>query len=834
MTIQEIYQLLRSDGNVCEIEKPTLSESKISTPQATVTELGFDSRQIRKPKETLFFAFKTDRNDGHRYIPELLERGVRHFVVTEMTDALWKHFDEVGECNVFSVDDPLAALQTVATAHRLRFQMPIVGITGSNGKTIVKEWLAQLLAEDRHVTCNPDSYNSQIGVPLSVWRLDGQTEVAVFEAGISRPEEMQRLADVIRPTHGILTNIGMAHSRYFLNNRQKTIEKMKLFQTADVLVYHDDNEEVNAILALPEYAHLHVASWGSPRALYPVGGRRVEHNRTIVAVGGYDYHIPFLDAASLENATHCIVMLLELGLEPATIDQRLQKLSRVSMRTEILEGIKHTVLINDTYSLDINSLRAALDFMDTQVQMPRKTLVISDFEQVEEMGDEEYRDINALLHKHNIETLMAVGHDFCHHIHCFDCPTVFSYPDTATLLSQLPDMDLSYQSILIKGARNFRFEEVVSQLQHKTHLTILNVSLPALVHNMEYYRAFLKPETKMVAMVKAHSYGLGDAELVNELVYRNIDYLAVAYTDEGVRLRKRHIQTPVIVLGAEAHSFDVMVGHNLEPEIFNFYYLSELENVLKKHPQIQQFNIHIKLDTGMHRLGFDESDLERLVEVVKSNPQLRIASVFSHLAAAEDPAEDNFTLGQIRHFERMAGRIRAAFGYPIMRHILNSAGIVRFPQYQFEMVRLGIGLYGFSGVSEVQDGLQNVATLKTVVTQVKRIPAGETIGYNRSYKLARDTQVAIIPIGYADGYPRELANGVGRVLVQGQKVPVIGKVCMDMCMLDVTGLAVHEGDEVIVYGEGNTAADMADAAGLISYELLTRLSQRVPRVYVKE
>ena len=809
-------------------------ECFVSAPKALVTELSFDSRKIRKPKETLFFAFKTDRNDGHRYIPELLTKGVRNFVVTTLTDTLRKSIGGVGDCNVLCVDDALAALQAVATAHRRQFQVPTIGITGSNGKTIVKEWLTHMLAEDRHVTCSPDSYNSQIGVPLSVWQLDERTDIAVFEAGISRPDEMQHLAEVICPTHGILTNIGMAHSRFFLNNRQKTIEKLKLFETADVLVYHDDNEEVNLILSLPEYGHLRKASWGSAQARYPVGSRLTEGNRTLITIEGNTYHIPFLDAASLENATHCIVMMLELGVEPAQIDQRLQKLSRVSMRTEILEGIQHSVLINDTYSLDINSLRAALDFMDTQSQLPRKTLILSDFEQVTKLSDEEYNNINTLLHEHHIETLIAVGHDICKHIHCFDCATVLSYPDTPTLLLQLPDMDFSYQSILLKGARNFRFEEIVSQLQQKTHLTILNVSLPALVHNLEYHRAFLKPETKMVAMVKAHSYGMGDVEFVNELVYRNIDYLAVAYTDEGVRLRKRHVQTPIIVLGAEAHSFDVMVEHNLEPEIFNFYYLSELENVLKKHPQIQQFNIHIKLDTGMHRLGFDEADLSRLIEVVKSNPQLRVASVFSHLAAAEDPTEDKFTLQQILLFKRMTDKILSAFDYPIMRHILNSAGIVRFPQYQFEMVRLGIGLYGFSGIPEVQGHLQNVATLKTVITQVKRIPAGETIGYNRSYRLSRDTQVAIIPIGYADGYPRELANGRGTVLVQGQKVPVIGKVCMDMCMLDVTGLAVHEGDEVIVYGEGNTAADMADAAGLISYELLTRLSQRVPRVYIKE
>ena len=826
MTINEIRTLINP------------SKCQVVSPHAQISELCFDSRQIKKPTETLFFAFKTDRNDGHRYIPDLLDKGVRHFVVTTLPDR-WPELDDKQRqmllaSDLFVVKDALAALQSIATAHRQRFQCPTIGITGSNGKTIVKEWLSNMLAEDRHVTASPDSYNSQIGVPLSIWQLNSQTEVAVFEAGISKPDEMERLADIIRPTIGILTNIGMAHARFFRDNRQKTIEKLKLFSTADTLVYHDDNEEVNILLELPEYHHLQMASWGSARAKYPVTERRVEGKCACITLAGHRYSIPFLDAASIENATHAIVTMLELGYAPDTIDQRLRKLSRVTMRTEILEGTRHSVIINDTYSLDINSLRAALDFLDTQVQMPKKAIILSDFEQVGKLKKEEYREINDLLHAHNITTLVAVGHNFCEHRSCFDIPTTLCFPDTSSLLLQLADMDFSYQSILVKGARVFHFEQIVNQLQHKTHLTILNVSLPALVHNLEYHRALLKPDTKIVAMVKAHSYGLGDVELINELVYRKIDYLAVAYTDEGLRLRKRHIQTPIIVLGAEAHSFDVMVEQNLEPEVFNFYYLSELEQVLKRQPKIQQFHIHIKLDTGMHRLGFDEQDLDKLIQIIKDNPQLKIASVFSHLAAAEDPNEDAYTLHQIHLFERMAGKICNAFDYPILRHILNSAGIVRFPQYQFDMVRLGISLYGFSSIPEVQPHLQNVATLKTVITQVKRIAAGETIGYNRSYTLARDSQVAIIPIGYADGYPRELGNGRGTVLIQGQKVPIIGKICMDMCMLDVTGLAVHEGDEVIVYGEGNSAADMADAAGLISYELLTRLSQRVPRVYVKE
>lgn len=812
-------------------------EAHIYNKNADVLELSIDSRQVKHPEETLFFAFKTAQNDGHRYISDLIKMGVTNFIVSncltdiQIADELTDAFTH---CNFLRVENVLQALQTIASFHRQQFSCPVIGITGSNGKTIVKEWLANMLSNDRQVTCSPNSFNSQIGVPLSVWQMNNQTEIAVFEAGISKPDEMEHLAEIIHPSIGILTNIGMAHAQFFHNNRQKATEKLKLFQSAETLIYHDDNEELNQLLSLPEYKHLKIVSWGSDKSVFPITERQIEGNQTLLTIGGYSYHIPFLDAASLENATHTIVTMQVLGYAPEIIDQRLRTLSRVSMRTEILEGINHSILINDTYSLDINSLRAALDFMDTQMQLSQKTLILSDFEQVGDLTEHDYADLNVLLQRHHISTFIAVGHDFCQHSDNFDIPTVVCYPDTPTLLHQLRDMDFSYQSILIKGARNFHFEKIVSKLQHKTHLTILNVSLPAIVHNLNVHRAMLKPDTKIVAMVKAHSYGLGDAELVNELVHQHIDYLAVAYTDEGTRLRKRHIQTPIIVLGAEAHSFDVMVQQNLEPEIFNFYYLHELEEVLKKHPQIQHFNIHIKLDTGMHRLGFDEQDLPKLIYIVKNNPQLHIASVFSHLAAAEDPAEDAYTLHQIQLFKKMTEQLCTAFDYPILRHILNSAGIARFPQYQFDMVRLGISLYGFSNVPEIQSQLQNAATLKTVVTQVKHIPAGETIGYNRSYKLAKDTQVAIIPIGYADGYPRELSNGVGRVIIQGQKVPVIGKICMDMCMLDITGLNVHEGDEVIVYGEGNTAADMAEPARLISYELLTRLSQRVPRVYVRE
>ncbi|MBR4637609.1 MAG: bifunctional UDP-N-acetylmuramoyl-tripeptide:D-alanyl-D-alanine ligase/alanine racemase [Bacteroidales bacterium] len=805
-------------------------ETILGTPECQITELAIDSRKVTAPERTLFFAIETEKNDGHLYIPSLYQLGVRNFVITKVMET----YAMCEDANFLFVEDSVAALQRLAQKHRQQFHYPVIGITGSNGKTIVKEWLTSILDDKFKVVKSPDSYNSRLGVPLSVWQMSDQHDIAVFEAGISRPNEMRVLADIIDPTIGILTNIGAAHAQFFPSNNRKIIEKLKLFRNVEVLIYHNDNEELNMILQLPEYARLNKISWGDSRSTYPVQMQAADSGGTIISLDGFNYTVPFIDSASLENVTHVIVTLLYVGFTPEEIDSHLGRLTHISMRLEILEGRNHSVIVNDTYSLDINSLSAALNFLDTQTQMTKKTLVISDFEQVGQLAEEDFRRLNAQLKRHHISRLIAVGSSFEGYRGVFDLEEQLFYHDTADLLDHLSQLPISYEIILVKGARNFHFEQVVNALQHKTHLTIMQVNLPALAYNLNFHRNRLRPDTKMVAMVKASSYGLGDVELVNTLLDQGIDYLAVAYTDEGVRLRKRRIDTPIIVLGAEAHSFEVMVNHRLEPEIFNFYYLQQLEEVLARHPEIPTFNIHVKLDTGMHRLGFDMQDIPRLIDIVKRNPKLRIASVFSHLAAAEDPAEDAFTRRQIALFGHMTDVLCAAFDYKILRHILNSAGIIRFPEAQFDMVRLGIQLYGCSEIPEMTMKLHNVVTLKTVITQIKQIPAGETIGYNRTWKLQRDTQVAIIPIGYADGYPRELCNGRGKVLVQGQKVPVIGKICMDMCMLDITGLRVHEGDEVIVYGEGNTVSEMAAAAGLISYELMTRISQRVPRVYVQE
>lgn len=816
-------------SQIKDLCQPLASQLNADNPE--IEYLAFDSRNIAVPSKTLFFAITTSKNDGHHYIGELIQKGVRNFIVTRTIE----QFAQYPEASFIQVKDAVCALQAIVAHHRQQFAYPVVGITGSNGKTIVKEWLSQMLVPEYHVVKNPNSYNSQIGVPLSVWQMNERHNLAIFEAGISKPDEMEKIAEVIKPTIGILTNIGAAHDGFFQNKEKKLIEKAKLFNHCQTIIYNADNQMIDDFFNQNDRFHNRTISWGKKDgADFHIDFINHTDFHTMVSLNQQLIDIPFSDAGSVENALHASVLLLHLGFSASQINQKLAQLSPVSMRMEIKEGIQNSVIINDTYSLDMSSLRIALDFMNAQTQLVRKTVIISDFEQAGDFNEADYQSINNLLIHKGITRLIAVGRNFCEHRSAFHFAKQSFYQNTADLLSNLHQEPFLQEVILVKGARSYQFEQVVEALQYKTHRTVLNVSLPALINNLNYYRSLLQPNTKMVAMVKAQSYGLGDAELINELIYHNIDYLAVAYTDEGVRLRKRNINRPIIVLGAEAHSFEAMINYNLEPEIFNFHYLHKLAELLKLHPEIQSFNIHIKLDTGMHRLGFDEQDLPSLTTLIKQYPKLKIRSIFSHLAAAEDPDEDEFTRSQIAKFEKMSRYLIDHFDYPILRHILNSAGISRFPESQYDMVRLGIGLYGFSSVPQDKKHLQNTVTLKTVVTQVKKIPANETIGYNRAYKTFQESQIAIIPIGYADGFPRELGNGIGKVFIAGHLAPIVGKICMDMCMVDITGLSVQEGDEVTIYGDINPIDKVAASIHRIPYELLTSISKRVQRIYIKD
>lgn len=813
-----------------EICNPT--ECCIVEENDIIEHLSFDSRQVAVPATTLFFAITTAKNDGHRYIAELVEKGVHNFIVTQSLN----HFSSLQNCNFFRVGNAVEALQLIAAYHRQQFDYPVLGITGSNGKTTIKEWLGEMLATDYSVVKNPNSYNSQIGVPLSVWQMSQRHNLAIFEAGISQPGEMDNLARIIAPNVGILTNIGTAHSEFFHQQKDKLIEKSKLFKTCSYIIYNSDNQKLDDYFKNEFDSQAQLWSWGSgPNAFLKVEILGKSNLRTQVKMQGEMLEIPFTDSGSVENVLQAAVFMhLYLSIPIEKIQEKIRQLSPISMRMEMIEGIHNTVIVNDTYSLDMSSLRIALDFLNKQTSEMRKTVILSDFEQAGKLEDTDYQNIYNLLLDKGITKFLAVGEGFYAHRDVFAFAEQHFFRNSEEFLCELRPSWFDHEIILVKGARSYRFEKVVAALQFKTHQTMLQVSLPALVNNLDYYRSLLKPETKLVAMVKARSYGLGDVELINELLYRHVDYLAVAYTDEGLRLRRRNIQCPIIVLGAEAHSFEAMIQYKLEPEIFNFHYLEELKRLLQHHPEISNFNIHIKLDTGMHRLGFDEQDLPKLIRLVKEMPQLKIASVFSHLAAADDPQEDDFTRGQIALFDRMSSQIVSAFNNRILRHILNSAGISRFPEAQYDMVRLGIGLYGFSGVPADQPYLQNTVTLKTVVTQVKTIPQNESIGYNRAYRTFADSRIAIVPIGYADGFPRELGNGIGQVIIAGKHVPIVGKICMDMCMVDVTGLDVKEGDEVIIYGDDNRVDRIAESIHRISYELLTSISKRVQRTYIKD
>jgi alanine racemase len=803
---------------------------------AGITTLLTDSRNVSIAEGCLFFALVSARNDGHKYIADLYRRGVRHFVVQYVPEGVQDKTD----VDFLMVDNTLDALQQLAAAYRQRFAVPVVGITGSNGKTIVKEWLAYLLAEDKKVVKSPKSYNSQIGVPLSVWEMMPDTELAVFEAGISQPGEMEHHRKVIQPTIGVFTNIGAAHDEHFANVVQKIEEKLKLFEGVQTLIYCADHEDIKRQIAKSETLnHVPAFTWGySPASILQLVHVTVQAGETIIEAT-YKHRalhmaIPFPDKASLENAMHCWALMLLLEYPQSVIAKRMKTLPVIEMRMELKEAINHCSVINDSYSSDYNSLQIAVDFLNQQQQHPKKTIILSDILQSGRDERELYDAIACLLDAKKINRIIGIGPVVSRQAGRFAMEKSF-YPDTGAFLREFDFSTFYDETILLKGARAFAFEAIDKVLQQKAHETVLEINLNALAHNLNYFRSKLAPGVRLMAMVKAFSYGSGSYEIANLLQFHQVDYLTVAYADEGVALRKAGVIMPVMVMNPEFHSLDAMLRYNLEPEIYGFRILRLLGERLKyRTPEQLPVNIHIKLDTGMHRLGFEEKDLLPLLQEIKGLPQCRIASIFSHLAAADNAQLDGFTRQQIETFRRMSGQIKAACPYPVCCHVLNSAGISRFPDAQFDMVRLGIGLYGIGVDAEEQQRLQNVSTLKTVISQIKHIPAGDTVGYNRNYTATHNTTVGVIPIGYADGLNRKFGNGRGCVIVNGRPAPVIGNVCMDMCMIDLTGVEAKENDEVIVFGAQQPITRVAEVLETIPYEVLTNLSQRVKRVYFQE
>ncbi len=810
-------------------------EAFLRRPEDPILHLLTDSRTLVSPHGTLFFAIPTKRNSGCRYIDGLYQSGVRQFVVPADCDL------DLPEANIWRVDDVLAALQRLAAHHRAQFSYPVVGITGSNGKTIVKDWIVQLLSPDRRLVSSPKSYNSQIGVPLSVWQMEAGHEMAVFEAGISETGEMARLQKIIQPTIGIFTNVGQAHDENFLTRQQKVAEKLQLFTHCEVLIYSTDHKDIHSVLSdIESFRHINRFTWGTSadnavRLLSATVGDRSTTLSIAHADDTFSVVIPFVDRASQQNVMHCITLMLYLGYSPADITARCAKLTPVEMRLEMNEGINNCLLINDSYSLDLNSLSIALDFLQHEHQHFNKTLIISDFLQTGVPDSELYTQVAQLIAQRGITRLIGVGPALCHNKSCFADVEALFYPSTEQMLHDCDFNRFQNEAILLKGARMFEFEKIAKLLQRKSHETIMEVNLDAMIHNLNFYRSRINPGTKLMAMVKASSYGAGKVEVASALQFNHVDYLTVAYADEGVELRRNGIHLPIMVMNPEEASFDDIVKYRLEPDIYSFRILELFSQRVRLYGE--RMAIHVEFDTGMHRLGFSGDDIPALAERLNAlKDVLQVRSIFSHLACSEDAAMDDFTRGQISRFRTWSDSLDAAIDHtePILHHILNSSGITRFPEAQMDMVRLGIGLYGVAPEPAVQAQLRQVSRLVTRISQIKAIPAGDSVGYNRRWIAERPSRIAIVPIGYADGLSRHLGYGHGRVSILGHEAPIIGSICMDMCFVDVTDIACAEGDPAVLFGEGDLLQRNADAAGTIPYEMLTAVSPRVKRVYFQE
>jgi alanine racemase len=809
--------------------------------KSSVVYLLTDSRKLQDPASSLFFALSGNNNDGHAFIGDLYAKGVACFVVSKWLPS----FDSM-DASFIVVGNVLAALQKLSAFHRRRFSYPVVAITGSNGKTVVKEWMFQLLRHEKNIVRSPKSYNSQIGVPLSVWLMEADNDLAIFEAGISKPGEMECLQNIIRPDIGIFTNIGQAHDENFSHNgtyEEKVKEKMLLFRNVSLLIYCKDYASVHHAVSDPSLFPSTVKSftWSKKQKADMQIARiqRMERETEIQCIYRQDFlsiRIPFTDDASIENAIHCWAYMLCTGYPQETIASRMEYLSPVAMRLEMKAGINNCSIINDSYNSDLGSLGIALDFLTHQNPNKKRTIILSDILQSGRDETELYANVAAMLQHKHMARLIGIGPAISRQMQAFKMDKMF-FQSTEEFLRSNDALSFRDEIILLKGARPFGFERISKMLQQKAHETVLEINLNALVHNLNYYRSRLGPGKKIMAMVKAFSYGSGSSEIAHLMQFHRADYLAVAYADEGAELRRAGINLPIMVMNPDAQSFETIINCRLEPEIYSFRILNEFSDALARNFSqgiIQDFPVHIKLDTGMHRLGFTESEINEMVVRIRNNKMMRIHSVFSHLAASDDPAHDEFTTRQIDLFRRMGDRIVSHFNHPILRHILNTSGISRFPEAQFDMVRLGIGLYGVASFAEEQKNLMAVGTLKSSISQIKNISAGDTIGYGRRGIAEKETVIATIAIGYADGFSRRLGNGNGKIWVNGKAAPVVGSVCMDMCMVDITGIQASEGDEVIVFSPEHPIHIMAADAGTIPYEILTSVSQRVKRVYFQE
>lgn len=821
-------------SNTIEEITNIIGAERVGNVQARIDWLLTDSRSLCFPEETLFFALKTKRNDGHKYIGELYERGVRNFVVSDFPD----NISDYKGSNFLKVAKPLKSLQKLAARHRDLFDIPVIGITGSNGKTVVKEWIYHIISPDKVVTRSPRSYNSQIGVPLSVWLMNDNTEIGVFEAGISEMGEMEELEPIIRPTIGVITNIGGAHQENFTSMQDKCMEKLQLFKGCDVVIYNGDNKLIADCVAKSLFGAREIA-WSTKdmeRPLFIESIKKDDKGTTIkYRYIGFqkEYRIPFIDDASIENSINTLAVGLYLMISPEDISERMLSLEPVAMRMEVKEGKNGCILINDSYNSDFASLDIALDFMSrrTEDKGRKRTLILSDILESGQTSKLLYRQVAELIESRGVDKIIGVGPDISASASRFQIENKHFFEKTSELLESGILDTLRNEVVLIKGARVFHFDEITDYLELKVHETILEINLGALTANLNYYRNKLKSDTKMVCMVKASAYGAGSFEVAKTLEEHRVDYLAVAVADEGADLRKAGVVCPIIIMNPELTAFRTMFDYRLEPEIYSFHILEELIKSAEREG-VSNFPIHIKINTGMNRLGFEPHEIPKLIERLNRQSAVIPRSVFSHLVGSDSSRFDSFTRRQIDTFDEASAQLQSAFPHKILRHICNTAGIERYPGAQFDMVRLGIGLYGIDPYTNKT--LNNVTTLKTTILQIHDVKADETVGYSRKGILDKDSRIAAIPIGYADGLNRHLGNGKGYCLVNGKKAPYVGNICMDVCMIDVTGIDCKEGDKVIIFGDDLPVTTIAEWLDTIPYEILTAVSTRVKRVYYQD
>ena len=791
----------------------------------SIENVSIDSRSLQNNKKTLFFALVGPNNDAHVYIESLIDNGVRNFVVNHIPEGLSE------KATFFVVDNTLDALQKYAAYYRSLFKFPVFGLTGSNGKTIVKEWLNFLLSPDFNIIRSPKSYNSQVGVPLSVLSINDKHNLGIFEAGISKMNEMVKIEAIVKPTIGVITKIGSAHAEGFESIEDKIKEKLKLFKHSKLIIY-----QKSALVDAQIDSKAKTFTWSFDDAAADVLiGRKTVEDKTILQVQHgkvhFDVEIPFQDEASIENSATCLMVLLSFKYNKKTIHDRMPWLYPVEMRLKVKNGINNTTLIDDSYSSDFQSLKIALDFLESQKQFKNKTIILSDIFQSGLSDEELYSKVAQLIKNNKINRVIGIGETICAYKHKFTNCTTFK--NTADFFLNFNYLNFVSETILIKGARHFKFEEIVKALEEKTHETVLEINLNAISYNLSFFKSKLKPTTKMMVMVKAFGYGSGGFEIAKLLEHHKVDYLGVAFADEGINLKNGGINLPIMVLNPETTSFSSIIQYKLEPEIYSLKGLKAFLKIAESR-KLKNYPIHIKLDTGMHRLGFEEANLNELIAILKGNSLVSVKSILSHMATSDDSKHCDFANAQINLFEKLSSQLITELNIQPIRHILNTSGISNFPQAQYDMVRLGIGLYGVSNNVEEQEYLENVGTLKSIISQIRTVPAGDSVGYGRRFVAKKETKVATIPIGYADGISRHWGNGLGFVTINNQKAPIIGSVCMDMLMADITEINCKEGDAVTIFGESPSVSYIAKKLQTIPYEILTGISQRVKRVYYRE